>query len=45
LAWSSQLRTGVNTIDLPASLVNGSYAMRITRPDGHMTVARFELIR
>ncbi|MBK8225977.1 MAG: hypothetical protein IPK70_02230 [Flavobacteriales bacterium] len=45
LAWSTQLRSGVNTIDLPASLVNGSYALRITRPDGSMTVARFELIR
>jgi hypothetical protein len=36
---------GASSVVLPASLTNGSYALRITRPDGSVTVARFELIR
>jgi len=45
VVWSASLGTGTSAITLPASLVNGSYAMRMTRSDGTVSVQRFELLR
>ncbi|HRD52847.1 MAG TPA: hypothetical protein PKY96_09380 [Flavobacteriales bacterium] len=45
MVWSAPVVAGTSAITLPGSMVNGSYAMRITRTDGTVTVQRFELLR
>jgi hypothetical protein len=45
LAWRSGQRGELTRIDLPASLPNGSYAIRIASIDGSMITRRFELLR
>jgi len=43
--WSTALNAGTTSIELPAALANGSYAMRAQGTDGIVTVQRIELLR
>lgn len=45
VVWSSSLSPGISLLNLPPSLANGSYALRMRLRDGSAEVARFVLMR